>query len=162
MISSNCKQNPLLKRMLHGLRLSLATSMESDEAFGKRGCVAFSRKNLICSPQLYNSRLYSNDFGILQTTSRIFGTSLGLVGGNLAITMAWFYDFMTIDKMNLWAVEGHFFLNAVTPTHVGSHCEDTGCSSAFGGAGECIQLGSVSLGFLAQRFGASLLCAKQI
>ena len=34
----------------------------------------------------------------------------------------------------------------------GSACEDNGCSAAFGGAGTCVKLGSLSLDQLAQKF----------
>ena len=36
--------------------------------------------------------------------------------------------------------------------NTGSGCKDKGCWAAFGGAGECVELGALSLNQLAQKF----------
>ena len=46
----------------------------------------------------------------------------------------------------------HLSTDSVIKSHIGSDCEDNGCSAAFGGAGTCVKLGSLSIDQLAQKF----------
>ena len=47
--------------------------------------------------------------------------------------------------------------NKISISILGLDCEDAGCAAAFEGGGRCVQLGSVSLKYLTERF-AIMLC----